>query len=220
LYTVQSFKTFNYIPAVTKGWWESGRIGDVSDDYKVAATPSKETFGKVWRKIYGRLFLFNFVLPWFNDEYEKNMKLQRKWIDDWINLDFTSANTHLIDLVNSTKRLRLDYIEDKDEEDLGESDNYYCEDGGSFTLKTLDMYETWVQIAYTLNKNIVSKYYTAGETAGEDKSLQEMGDLLNTLDKKKIHCEGVSDVVKLYEEGLLLENRDKHIDSLFNRTSI
>ena len=214
LYTVQSFKTFNYIPAVAKGWWESGRIGDVSDDYKVDATPSKETFGKVWRKIYGRLFLFNFALPWVNDEYEENMELQRKWIDDWINLDFESANTHLSDLVNSTKRLRLDYIEDKDDEDLGESGKFYCKDGGSYTLTTLDMYETWAQIAYTLNKNIVSKYLQ-----GEDKSLQEMRDLLNTLEQKEIHCDGVHNVIELYKEGLLLENRDKQIDSLFNTTS-
>lgn len=211
LYTVQSFKTFNYIPAVTKGLYYRTDIADVSDEYPIQATPTKETFKKAWSNIYRRLFLFNFAWPWNSDEYKENMKLQRKWIDEWREADFFAANQTLYELLVSTQKLRQDYIEDKDDEDLGNAADFYCDAGGTYTLKTIDMYLTWLYIAGNLNFNIYDVYVENNT----DKSLNSMDELMLSLKEKRRVCDGVDSIIKLYEEGLLLKNRNANIKKAF-----
>lgn len=155
----------------------SFKIGKVSGNYKVNASPSKSTF-RIWGVIYFRLFLFSLLEPFMDCNFEQSMKLNRIWLEKFTNHRLVESRNILNETVVTNFRLAKQY-----------------EHKNSFIVDTLDIYSTWVYLASQLNEWIV-KVHVQGE---DDNSLEYIEEAINSLDSSR---PGVRYTVDIYLNGI------------------
>ena len=155
----------------------SFKIGKVSDNYRVNATPSKSTF-RIWGVIYVRLFLFSLLEPFTDCNFEQSMKLNRMWLKAFTDHKLVESKNILNETVNTNARLTKQYAHKN-----------------RFIVDTLDIYSTWVFLASLLNEWIV-KVHVQGE---DDNSLAYVQEAIKSLEVSR---PGVRYTVDIYLNGI------------------
>ena len=153
------------------------KIGKVSDNYMVNATPSKSTF-RIWGVIYFRLFIFSLLEPFIDCNFEQSMKLNRIWLEKFTNHKLVESKNILNETVNTNARLTKRYA-----------------NKSRFIVDTLDIYSTWVFLASLLNEWIV-KVHVNDE---QDKSLEAIQEAIKSLEVSR---PGVRYTVDIYLNGI------------------